>query len=564
MFRSIRWRIVASYTLLTLLTVSLLGLLVLSLMGRYVAQEEEAFLNANAEAVARQSALFMQPAIKAPALYQLAQTSAFLSDVHVKILDVQKRLVADSGQPTTFDQLTWVVGPEQIPPLPDERPSLFFFNSSAAPDQLSTLEKIPAQPGQPITVRKLPSMWGVRLDFAAGVVISRELQSEVTVIDKRQFAISAPMMSGQAVSGQAGSGQAVPASMISAPVMVEFTGSPNTVTAPIRTGNVVLGYVELSRKPNFAAEALATMRKVFLMAAASVSLVAVGLGLVVSRGLTAPLQGLTTATSRMNGGDLSARAPVHGNDEIGVLARQFNQMATALENSFAALAAERDALRRFVADASHELRTPITALRTFNELLQGAAAHDPAAQHEFLREGQEQINRLERITSGLLNLSRLDSGVFTLALAEHELGEIVAAVAIPFRLLAQERDIFFAVEPAPALLTVRCDRSQLEMALTNLLDNALKFTGPGGRIQVGLGQAEQAVQVWVKDSGPGIDAQDLPYIFDRFYRGRNATSAGSGLGLAIVQSILQAHHGRVEVVCEANGGSCFTLTLPSG
>jgi len=559
MFRSIRWRIVASYTLLTLLTVSLLGLLVLSLMQRYVAQEEEAFLNANAEAVARQSALFMQPAIKAPALYQLAQTSAFLSDVHVKILDGQKRLVADSGQPAAFDQMTWVIDSEQIPPLPDDRPTLFFFNSAVAPEQLATLEKIPAQPGQPITVRKLPSMWGVRLDFAAGVVMSRELQSQVTVIDKRQFAISAPMASAPAQASSV-----ISASMISAPMMVEFTGSPNTVTAPIRTGNVVLGYVELSRKPNFATEALATMRKVFLLAAASVSLVAVGLGLVVSRGLTAPLQGLTTATSRMNGGDLSARAPVHGNDEIGVLARQFNQMATALENSFAALAAERDALRRFVADASHELRTPITALRTFNELLQGAAAYDPAAQHEFLREGQEQINRLERITSGLLNLSRLDSGVFTLALAEHELGEVIAAVATPFRLLAQEREIFFAVEPAPALLTVRCDRSQLEMALTNLLDNALKFTGPGGRIQVGLGQATQGVQIWVKDSGPGIAPEDLPYIFDRFYRGRNATSAGSGLGLAIVQSVLQAHHGRVEVVRNVTGGSCFTLTLPIG
>lgn len=561
MFRSIRWRLVASYTLLTLLTVSLLGLLVLSLMQRYVASEEEAFLNANAEAVARQSALFMQPAIKAPALSQLAQTSAFLSDVHVKILDVQKRLVADSGQPAAFDQLTWVVGPAPIPPVVDGQGPAFVFSTSAVPNplnsveqsvyeasnmghvrstepsQLASAEPLPPELGQSITVRKLPSMWGVRLDFDAGPVMTRTVASNVTFIDKRQLALSTPLT-------------------------VEFAGASNTVMAPIRTGDEVLGYVELSRRPNFAAETLATMRNVFLMAAVSVALIAVGLGLVVSRGLTAPLQGLTTATSRMNSGDLSARAPVHSDDEIGGLARQFNQMATALENSFAALAAERDALRRFIADASHELRTPITALRTFNELLQGAAANDPVAQQEFLREGQEQINRLERITSGLLNLSRLDSGLFTLTLAEHELGEMVAAVATPFKTLAQERNIRLSVEAAPEPVLARCDRSQLEMALSNLLDNALKFTPPGGQIQIGLAKTDQWGQIWVKDSGPGIAVVDLPYIFERFYRGRNATSTGSGLGLAIVQSILHAHHGRVQVSSEVGQGSCFTLLLP--
>ncbi|MER3514529.1 MAG: two-component sensor histidine kinase, partial [Chloroflexota bacterium] len=109
-------------------------------------------------------------------------------------------------------------------------------------------------------------------------------------------------------------------------------------------------------------------------------------------------------------GDLSTRAPVHGEDEIGQLARQFNQMAAHLEASFAQLSAERDALRRFIADASHELRTPITALQNFLDLVQGPAAEDPAARSEFLAESQKQVSRLEWITQNLLDLSRLEAG----------------------------------------------------------------------------------------------------------------------------------------------------------
>ena len=321
-------------------------------------------------------------------------------------------------------------------------------------------------------------------------------------------------------------------------------------------------YVELSRSPNMAAEALAAIRRVFLMAALGVSLLAVTVGLVISRGLTAPLEELAAAAKRMNSGDLSARVPVHGQDEIGLLAARFNGMATALERSFATLAAERDALRRFVADASHELRTPITALRTFNELLQGSAAHDTAAQYEFLAAGQEQISRLERITQNLLKLSRLDGGLVELELNDYALGELVCAVAAPFQTMAHEKGVDLQIEPLAAPVLARFDRNQLEMALINLLDNALKFTPVGGQIQVGIVQQVEHVQLWVADSGLGIADDELAHIFERFHRGQHATSAGSGLGLAIVQSIVQAHGGTVEVVSQLGVGSRFTINLP--
>jgi len=541
MFHSIRWRIVASYALLTLLTVTLLGLLVLSLMQRYMERQEQAFLRANAEAVARQSELFMLPAVKPPVLHQLAQTAAFLGDVQVKILDDQKRILVDSGEPATLDKVALVVGMEQgavastLTVSTQAPPPIFFFRTMPNSSEAAPAKPLIEQAEQAVFISKSPSVWGARLNFAPSEIVTAPVQSMTTFMSKE---------------------------ILPTPFVVEMPRSSNVVVEPIRTGDTVLGYVELSSGPNFAAEALGTMRQVFLLAGLGVALLAIVLGLVVSQGLTAPLQGLAAATSRMNSGDLSARAPIYSHDEIGLLAHGFNQMAAALENSFRALAAERDALRRFIADASHELRTPITALQTFNELLQGEAVDDPTTQQEFLQESAAQINRLTQITSGLLNLSRLDSGLVELGVTEQDLVEVVTVVAAPFQRLAIERGIDFQVEPASAALPVRCDRTQIEVALTNLLDNALKFTPSGGQVRVCIAARAEWMQIEVNDTGPGIDLADLPRLFERFYRGRNAATTGSGLGLAIVHRIMEMHNGAVEVVSKLGQGSCFILKLP--
>jgi signal transduction histidine kinase len=287
-------------------------------------------------------------------------------------------------------------------------------------------------------------------------------------------------------------------------------------------------------------------------------------GIVAARSVTVPISRLRGVSSRVAQGQLDERAVPSGVLEIDELGQQFNMMADRLAGTLRMLEADRDRLREFVADVSHELRTPIAALRLYTEL-QHEGEVDEATRKEFLESSMAQISRLEWLSTNLLDLSRIDAGIFPLDIREGDIRDPIQAVVQAFSESAVQRGVALdSVVPADPV-EMRFDRERIVQLMTNLVGNALKFTPRGGSASVRLDADEQNVAITVRDTGPGIPTDELPRIFERFYRGTNtgdARASGSGLGLAIVRSIVDMHEGEIDLASEVGRGTEFTITLP--
>jgi signal transduction histidine kinase len=287
-------------------------------------------------------------------------------------------------------------------------------------------------------------------------------------------------------------------------------------------------------------------------------------GIPAARRFTAPLARLRRASSRLAQGELDERAPRSDIVEIDDLSRQFNVMADRLSESLRMLEADRDQLREFVADVSHELRTPIAALRAFTELQRDGQV-DEATRREFLDRSSEQISRLDWMSTNLLDLSRIDAGIFPLDVRPGDLRDPIRSVVEAHAELAEQRGVSLMSEVPPAPVMLRFDRERIVQLLSNLVGNGLKFTPRGGQVRVVLSDVPEGAVLEVSDSGPGILAAELPHIFERFFRGTNvgeARASGSGLGLAIARSIVEMHGGQIEVASKVGEGSAFTVRLP--
>ena len=253
-------------------------------------------------------------------------------------------------------------------------------------------------------------------------------------------------------------------------------------------------------------------------------------------------------------GDLASRAGVERADEVGRLAVSFNAMAARIEGTVTAL-------RRFVADAAHELGTPLTALQADLELADSSAEPDDRAR--LLHRAMAQARRLEDLSANLLRLSRIEAGETSPTAERTDLAAVVRSSSDAAASRAEQAGVTLTVDVAGGGLTVDGDPAKLGVVIDNLLGNAVKFTPEGGRVEVGARRDGPEVVAWVADTGIGIPEAEQAHIFERFFRARNVPAyAGSGLGLAIVRATVESLGGSVGFVSSAEG-TRFEVRLPA-
>lgn len=282
-------------------------------------------------------------------------------------------------------------------------------------------------------------------------------------------------------------------------------------------------------------------------------------GLVLANQALSPVDRITSSAELIAQGDLAERVPTPEKmDEIGRLAATFNHMISRLQAAF-----ERQ--KQFTSDASHELRTPLAVMRGDIEI--ALRRERPAEEYQrVLTSNLEEIVRLSRLVEDLLMLARADSGRVELRCEPVDLNKLCQQMAEYISPLAQQRDQTLNYEPARKEVFINADLHRIKQLLLNLLDNAIKYTEPGGRVTLGLTTENDCAVITVADTGRGIPSEDLPHIFERFFRRSAKTSdrsaSGFGLGLSIVKWIVDSHGGKIEAKSQSGQGTDFIVKLP--
>ncbi|MCB0032868.1 MAG: HAMP domain-containing histidine kinase [Anaerolineales bacterium] len=510
---SIRTRLPLSYAGIALLATLALGAVLLLILQQFYRQQELDYLRGNAEAISGEVADLLGADIPTAVLQAQLQGFSFLSQTRVRLLNEEMAVLVDSGALGAVDQSVTVA---------------VDFNTEIEVDEVNfTRESTQTTGNNQVETRIVVTNGLFSQDVTETVIVNgddEEVVSELSTIGTPYgFGLNRELPSDELRSDQ----------VVLYPVI-----------SPLHNE---VGFIELSEGPAYGREILASVANAWAISSVVAMGVAAVVGWFASRRLTRPLLELTEATTAMSSGNLAARAAIKRVDELGTLAHSFNQMADQLEETILTL-------RRFVADAAHELNTPLTALRTNLELAAGAEATPHLAQ------AQGQVQRLEQLTAGLLNLSTLE-GQTTADYRPLDFNALVQESGELFASQAEQREIEFVLQVPETPLMVQGHTAALRQAVDNLLENALKFTEANGRVVVTLSAEEEQVQLEICDTGIGIPAEDVPHLFGRFFRGHNtANYPGSGLGLAIAQTIVRQHGGEIGVR-PLTKGTCFIVRL---
>lgn len=297
--------------------------------------------------------------------------------------------------------------------------------------------------------------------------------------------------------------------------------------------------------------------RVLIMVSVAASLVFAVVSIILSGYITKPINDLKAVALSISRGNLHQRIDVSGKNEMAALANTFNTMSEKLENM--------DQKRsEFVSNASHELKTPLSSMKILIESLLYQDGVDEKIYKEFLSDINREIDRLSQVITGLLTLAKTDSETEALNMDKILLSELVFKSVTALKPIANEKGVQLSYTVNNDL-EIECDALKVMQAVINLVENAIKYTDPGGAVQVTLQKSGTNAAISIKDNGCGIPDKDVPYLFDRFYRvdkARARDTGGSGLGLHIAQKIALLHGGSIDVQSEEGRGSIFTLYLP--
>jgi signal transduction histidine kinase len=522
---SIRWRLPASYGVIALLAALSLGSVMLLVLRSYYARQEREYLLGNAIALQPILVQVMQSDPPEGLLQDQITAIAFLSQVQIRLLDSNENVIADSGVPDSNHAVAVSGGPAWDIP---------FWGSGPA----SASESAPANGSEKRT----------------SIVIYSEETSD-RMLFRKEIPYSGPAPQPDVILPVSASpygyvfverSQSDPARRSSQVANIPLTASDGSL----------LGALEFSNGPSYGADVIGSVTSAWLLASVFAVVIAALAGWFASKSVTRPVLALEKATRQMEQGDLHARVDLREErqEEFLSLANSFNGMAAQVEQTISTL-------REFVADAAHELHTPLTALLANIEL-----AHDEknaSARTRYLRRAQEQGQRLEGLVQSLLDLSRIEAAESRSTLASVDLLPLARKVGEQFASRAEQANRSFSMKLPEARVAVQGNEAQLRQVIGNLLENALKFTPAGGWISLHLARASDQITLTISDSGIGIPPDDLPHLFERFHRGRNAAEyPGNGLGLAIVKAIVAAHQGNVVVQSEPMQGTSIAVSLP--
>ena len=327
-------------------------------------------------------------------------------------------------------------------------------------------------------------------------------------------------------------------------------------TSPVLYQNQIIGSVYAYEYDTEQAALLSGLQDNLLRLSAVIGVVVLALSLILSRALTAKIGELLTAIRKVREGAYSHRAEIHGRDEIAQIGEEFNSLTDRLQVT-------ENARRRFVSDASHELKTPLAAIRLLTDSILQTDNIDPETTREFVMDIGQEAERLSRITEDLLRLTRLDSGVLEPPTVVDVL-PVLEQVMRMMSLIAREKGVDLTYDAAEGC-RVLATKDEIHQVIYNLVDNAVKYSAEGGFVQVSLGMEGNKVVLSVEDNGTGIPEADLPRIFERFYRvdkARSRAAGGTGLGLSIVSDTVKKRGGTVKAANRPEGGAVFTVYWP--